>query len=327
MANGNITPEVIQQQLREANQRAQDKRNLASALDRLGLDPGPFAIARYNSGITRLFDPAKRPKTLRQYIRAQRDIVNVVGRDAAVRQFAARYSTIASPPLMEAVGKGFQTATSIADMAKAAGPKGVAIGAAVGMVGGFVAGIIPSERNAAEAKWDAIVQAMTPIERYLVLGTIQPLATDNCRKEGKVLKGGNVMDPCGPWRWADDPAGGHSPWGGPIGRTVNFVERLFLMPVVPNSVANDTDIQKDQLALYVLLFMSGAHDDRKKPTDMRFMWPIIESGRAAPPLVSYMAKYKSAYLGTLRDLAKMRGINNIWNPLLTPAMRIELGQG
>ena len=229
--------------------------------------------------------------------------------------------------MMQAVGQGFQTATAVADMAKAAGPKGVAIGAAVGMVGGFIAGIIPSERNAAEAKWDSVVQAMSPIDRYLVLGTIQPLATDNCRKEGKVLQGGTIMDPCGPWRWADDPRGGHSPWGGPIGRTVNFVERLFLMPVVPNSVANDSDVQKDQLSLYLLLFMAGAHDDEKKPTDMRFMWPIIESGRATPPLVSYMAKYKDAYLGTLRDLAKLRGINNIWNPLLTPSMRSQLEQG
>ena len=324
MANRNVLSEESQEFFRREQERSQQKKDTTSALDRLGLNPGPFAFARYNTGITKLFDPAKRPKTLRQYIKQQRNVSGIVERDAAIRQFAGRYSTIASPDMMKAIGQGFQTATQVADMAKAAGPKGVAIGAAVGMVGGFVAGIIPGERNEAEAKWDAIVQTMTPMERYLVLATIQPLATSNARKEGKVFEGGNVMDPCGPWRWADDPEGGHSPWGGPIGRTVNFVERLFLMPVIPNSVANDSDVQKDQLALYLTLFMAGAHDNRRNVDNMRFMWPVIESGRSAPPLVSYMVKYKTVNLGLLRELAKRRGINNIWNPLLTPNMRAEL---
>jgi hypothetical protein len=313
------------QLLADAQRRRQlEQLNLKDKLDRFGLNPGQFAFARYNTGITKLYSPLKRPKTLREYVKQQRNISGLVGRDAALRQFATRYSGVASPDMMKAIGQGFQTATQIADMAKVAGPKGVAIGAAVGMVGGFVAGIIPTERNEAEAKWDSIVSAMSPMDRYLVLATIQPLATDNARKEGKVFEGGTIMDPTGPWRWADDPELGHSPWGGPIGRTVNFVERLFRMPLVGNEVANDSETQKDQLGLYLVLFMAGAHDNRRKVSDMRYFWPIIESGRAAPPLVEYMKKYKEVDLLTLRQLAVLRGINNIWNPLLTPSMRVQL---
>jgi hypothetical protein len=281
----------------------------------------PFEFTAYMQGITRFYDPVLPPNTLREYVTKQRDLRVSTQRGPAIQAFATRYSSVAKPDALKAIGQGFQTATQVADMAKALGPKGVAIGAAVGLIGGFVAGIIPTEQNAAEAQWDSIVEAMSPIDRYCVFAAVKPIAVRNCRKQGIILPGGNPLDPVGPWRWADDPAGGHSPWGGPVGKTVNFLERLFRQPCVPDSVLNDTQIQRDQLALYVLLFCGGAHDDGKMPWEMRAVWPLLAEGRTAPALVKEFGPYSNVRFGELRAMARRRGITNIWNPILTPSMR------
>ena len=44
--NRNILPEAIQEAQRREQERVQQKRDLTSALDKLGLNPGPFAFAR-----------------------------------------------------------------------------------------------------------------------------------------------------------------------------------------------------------------------------------------------------------------------------------------
>lgn len=302
-----------------AMQREQERKRVESVVQ-------PFAFTRYNVGITKLFDSLPRPKSLREYVKGQKYTAQFASKSFALQQFGARYSAVASPSFIAAVGQGFSTATTVADLAKVGGPKAAAVGAAIGFMGGLIGGLIPTERNEAEAKWDAVVAAMPPIDRYLVFAGVRPIANNNCRQQGIVLPGGTPFDPCGPWRWADDPEGGHSPWGGPVGRTVNLLERLCRQPVVPATVANDTLEQKSQLALYILLFMAGAHDDRRMPWQMRAMWPLIADGKVAPPLVAEFGPYSNIRLGELRRIAVLRGIRDIWNPILTPSLRVELGK-
>lgn len=276
------------------------------------------------------FDPPPPAATFREYVISQKSR-STAPRASAQAAFTDRFSRVAGPDALNAVSQGLAYGGAAAAVGAAAGAPiagiGGVIGGVVGAVGGFLTGVtmglVPSERNAAEGQWDRIVGAMTPLERYALFPTLRRTANINLQAQSMVLPGGSAQDPAGPWRWADDPFLGHSPWGGPVGRTVNLLERLFRVRCVPASVARDPAADRETLALYVLLFCSGAHDDGKLPTDMRAVWPLLENGQTAPELVNEFRALRSVRLGELRSQrAPARGIRTIWNPVLTPSMRV-----
>ena len=275
------------------------------------------------------FDPPPPSTTFREYVISQKSRSRAP-RASAQAAFTERFSRVAGPDALAAVSQGLAFGGVAASVGAAAGAPiagiGGVIGGIAGAVGGFVAGVtmglVPSERNTAEGQWDRIVGAMTPLERYALFPTLRGVANNNLRAQSMVLPGGSPQDPAGPWRWADDPPLGPSPWGGPVGRTVNLLERLFRVRCVPASVARDPATDKETLALYVLLFAAGAHDDGKLPTDMRAVWPMLENGQTAPELVTELRALRAVRLGELRSQrGPARGIRTIWNPVLTPSMR------
>lgn len=275
-------------------------------------------------GITFWDDPAPPASTLGEYIQGQRAARVALNPRGNVAAFVARYGTIAGPDFLAALDNATQLAQGTSSFAGSFGAVGSIAGGAIGLVGGLVMGLIPTERNAAEARWDAIVSAMPPLQRFGVAASIKPVAARACESESEILPGGSALDRCGPWRWANDPPLGHSPWGGPIGRTVNLLERLARRPWLPPGVSMDTPEHKSLLALWVVLFCAGAHDDGKMPWEMRAMWPLIAGGNVAPMLVAECGPYSNVKLGKLRAQAVERGITTIFNPPLSPQMRKAL---
>ena len=275
------------------------------------------------------FDPPPPAKTFREYVISQKSRSRAP-RASAQAAFTERFSRVAGPDAFAAVEQGLAFGGIGATVGAAAGAPiagiGGVIGGIAGAVGGFVAGVtaglVPTARNEAEGQWDRIVGAMSPLERYALFPTMRNVAINNLRAQSLVLPGGSAQDPAGPWRWADDPPLGHSPWGGPVGRTVNLLERLFRVRCVPSSISSDPPADRDTLALYVILFCAGAHDDGKRPSDMRAVWPLLANGQTAPELVREFGPYANQRLGDLRaTVAPARGIRTIWNPVLTPSMR------
>lgn len=274
------------------------------------------------------FDPPPPAKTFGEYITGQKSR-STAPRASAQAAFVERFSRVAGPDAMAAVQQGLAfggvaSAVGAAAGAPIAGIGGV-IGGIAGAVGGFVTGVtmglVPSERNAAEGQWDRIVGAMSPLERYALFPTIRNVAANNLRAQSMVLPGGTPQDPGGPWRWADDPPLGHSPWGGPVGRTVNLLERLFRVQCVPSSISSDPADERRVLALYLVLYCGGAHDDGKRPSDMRAVWPMLAEGRTAP-LVREFGEFANQRFETLRgSVGPAAGIRTIWNPVLTTSMR------
>ena len=239
----------------------------------------------------------------------------------------ARYRAVAGPSFASALETGSQLGETVGSLAAAGGP--IAQGAAIlgGMLGGLVLGIIPFERNAAEEQWRKFTSALKPIDRYAILSQLRSVALENARRERKEFPGAIPGDPLGPWRWADDPPLGHSPWGGPVGRTVNLVEILAENTMVPQETADDNTSEKRFVALYTLLALAGAHDDDKTPEQMRALWPRFENGTISPVHTPYFMKLKTRKLGVLRASASSQGIRGIWNPPVTPGIKKALENG
>lgn len=275
------------------------------------------------------FDPPPPSSTFREYVISQKSR-STAPRASAQNAFAERFSRVAGPDAFKAVEQGLAVGGVAATIGAAAGAPiagiGGVIGGIAGAVGGFIggvtAGLVPTARNEAEGQWDRIVTALSPLERYALFPTMRNVAANNLRAQQLVLPGGSPQDPGGPWRWADDPPFGHSPWGGPVGRTVNLLERLFRVRCIPQLGAGDSQEDRDTLSLYVVLFCAGAHDDGKRPSDMRAVWPLLANGQTAPELVREFGQWANRSLGDLRNtIAPQRRIRTIWNPVLTPSMR------
>lgn len=232
----------------------------------------------------------------------------------------ARYRNVAPPSFATALDTGTVVSEQIGSMAAAAGPVGSAVGAIGGLLGGIVLGVIPFARNEAEDSWRRFTAQLQPIDRYAILSQLRFVAVRNAREERKVFPGGTIADPTGPWRWADDPPLGHSPWGGPVGRTVNLVEILAEKQMVPDSCATDTTSEKRFVALYLVLALGGAHDDDKRPENMRELWPRFENGTISPIHQPYFMELKTRTFGELRANAPTQGLRSIWNPPITPGI-------
>lgn len=278
--------------------------------------------------ITRWYDPPKPPKSVKDYVVYQQDIRRFRDRTLRAQAFASRYRAVAGPDGLAAVNQGLSLMGTASSIGSFAGPLGTAIAGGIGMMGGLIMGLVPTERAAQRAQWDTLVATMSPIERYGVFAGVREFANRAVRSEGVILEGGAPYDPCGPWRWATDPEWGHTDWGGPVSRTVELLERLFRQPCIPPEVELDTEKNKRSLAFYVLLFCAGAHDNRRTPGAMRAVWPMLSEGRTAPPLTRYFAQWKDTQLGVLRARASSPTskadtfvFKSIWNPLLTPMMR------
>lgn len=240
------------------------------------------------------------------------------------KRLATRFSAVAGPEFIGAIESATSGAELGYSLGSSVGTYGAIGGVAAGFLAGLVSGLVPTARNNAEAAWDRVIESMTPMERYACVAQIRPIAEANAKSEDTFFLGGSLLDRCGPWRWANDPPLGHSPWGGPVGRTVNLLERLARKPWLPLGFERETPENKRVVALYILLFCAGAHDDGAQPWQMRAMWPLIAEGRVAPQLVREFGEWSNVRLGDCRAQAQRMGLRSLWRAPLSPSMRKAL---
>lgn len=246
-------------------------------------------------------------------------------RGAVSREILSRYSQPAGPDFAAAVAASLGGASAGMGLgAQLGGPVAAASVGGAAFLGTLIKELVPERRMAAEAAWARVVDSMTPVERYGLLAYVRPIATENARAENKVFQGGSVGDPCGPWRWADDPPAGHTIFGGQISRTVALMETLFRQKCVPDSVSQDNTATTQVMALYLLLAVAGAHDDEKQCWQMRELWPYLRDGKTAPAYQEYFRAQNNKQLGALRRQANEGLIHTIFNPPISPAMAREL---
>lgn len=233
-------------------------------------------------------------------------------RAALSRAALARYRTPNAPSFAQILASGDALSATGMQLGAVGGTAGQAVGAVGGLLAGLVLGVIPTERNQAESEWRALTGAMQPIDRYCLSGQLQPIVDAMFAQQG--------MASLGPFRWADDPPLGHSPYGGPVGRMVALVEILLERPFIP-ATPLENPRELEFLALYVACFAAGAHDDTKKLQDMRELWPRLRDGRIAPQFVDYFRRWAEQPLSELRSRAKTYGVNTVFNPPLTPSLQ------
>lgn len=235
-------------------------------------------------------------------------------RDRIAREALSRYRAPNAPTFVEAIDTGLALSNAATNIGGGFGPIATAATGIGGFVAGVVAGAIPFARNEAESQWRGLCGSLQAIDRYAVAANMEPAARAAYNAEGLSLPS---------FRWATDPWGGHSPYGGPVGRIVALVEIMLEFPLIPE-LSFDNEREKRLVALYVACFVAGAHDDDKPLSAMRALYPRLADGRIAPGLQGFMQGWSNQAIGAIRAEARSVGITSIFNPPITPSIERAL---